>query len=105
MPAPAAPSGLALASAFDSGVQDDDITNVTTPTIIGSGIAGDSVTLFDGTSVVGTGTVGGGGTWSIGHRHAGGGGCTLLTATESEAGVGSAPPRRCWRSRSIRRSR
>ena len=62
---PAVPSGLTLSPGSDSGVQGDDITNVTMPLITGYGDAGDSVTIFDGSTVVGTGTVGSGSTWSI----------------------------------------
>ncbi len=87
--APTTPFGLALSPGSDSGVQDDDITNVTTPTIIGSGIAGDSVTLFDGANAVGTGTVGGGGDMVHHHQHAGGG--HALADRDGERG------RRCQR--------
>jgi hypothetical protein len=62
---PAAPAGLTLAPSSDSGVQGDDITSVTTPTITGTGTQGDSVILYDGTIDVGTATVGADGTWSV----------------------------------------
>jgi hypothetical protein len=64
--APAAPTGLALAPASDSGVSNSDrITNVKTPTITGTAEAGSTVTLYDGTNVLGTATADSGGTWSI----------------------------------------
>nr|WP_321985505.1 Ig-like domain-containing protein [uncultured Lichenicoccus sp.] len=63
--APAAPSAPALAAASDSGILGDGLTNVTTPTLTGTGTAGDTVTLSDGGTIVGSGVVGAGGTWSI----------------------------------------
>ena len=63
--APAAPTALTLAPLSDSGTAGDDVTNITTPAITGSGAVGDVVTLYDGTVDVGTGTVTAGGTWSI----------------------------------------
>ena len=63
--APVTPGALALAAGSDSGNVGDNVTNVTTPTITGTGTAGDSVTLYDGNSVVGTETVAANGTWSI----------------------------------------
>ena len=62
---PAAPSDLVLAAASDSGVQGDNITNVTTPTITGTGIGGDTVSLYDGTTLIGTAAVAADGTWSV----------------------------------------
>ena len=63
--APAAPSGLALAPASDSGTVGDLLTNVLTPVITGMGVPGDTVTLYDGTTVIGTAVVGGNGQWSV----------------------------------------
>ena len=63
--APVPPSGLTLAPASDSGIQGDTITNVTTPVINGTGIAGDLIILSDDFGVIGTATVGGTGTWSV----------------------------------------
>ncbi|MDD5298624.1 MAG: Ig-like domain-containing protein, partial [Rhodocyclaceae bacterium] len=64
--APGAPVGLVLASASDSGVKGDGITNVTTPTITGTAEAGATVTLYDGASVLGTATANATtGAWSI----------------------------------------
>ena len=63
--APMPPASLALATGSDSGVQGDDITNITNPVITGTGAVGDTVTLLDGSTVVGSGVVGAAGTWSI----------------------------------------
>jgi large repetitive protein len=60
---PSAPT-LALAAASDSGVQGDHITNVVTPTLTGTGVAGDIVTILDGTTPTGTATVAADGNWS-----------------------------------------
>jgi acyl-coenzyme A thioesterase PaaI-like protein len=80
---PGAPTGLGLSSATDSGVQGDDKTDDTTPTIIGSGIVGDIITLYNGTVDLGTGTVAAGGTWSIAAGTLGLGAHTL-TATQTD---------------------
>ncbi|MEA2739303.1 MAG: large repetitive protein, partial [Acetobacteraceae bacterium] len=59
------PAALALTPASDSGASNsDDITNVTLPTVTGTGENGAVVTLFDGGTALGTGTVSGG-VWSI----------------------------------------
>jgi hypothetical protein len=63
--APPKPTGLTLAPASDSGVQGDNITDVKTPVITGTGEVGDTVTLFDGLASIGTGTVLSDGTWSV----------------------------------------
>ena len=62
---PAAATGLALAPASDSGTLLDGITDIATPVITGSGVAGDTIALFDGETQVGTAVVGGDGTWSV----------------------------------------
>jgi hypothetical protein len=82
--APSAPAGLTLAPASDSGVKGDDITNVTIPTITGTGVAGDTVTLHDGATAVGSATVAANGSWSIGTSALAPGGHTL-TATQTDA--------------------
>lgn len=64
-PESAAPTGIGLAPASDSGVQADQLTNVRTPTITGSAVANSVVTLYDYITVVGTGTADGNGLWSI----------------------------------------
>ncbi|EKS28269.1 beta strand repeat-containing protein [Afipia felis] len=55
---PAAPTGLALDPATDSGMKGDGITNVTQVTIDGTAEPGSTVTLYDtnDTTVLGTGT-------------------------------------------------
>lgn len=66
--APFAPGDMELDAASDSGEFDDDgVTNVTTPTINGTGEIGDTVTLYDtdGVTVLGTTTVDSDGNWSI----------------------------------------
>jgi ELWxxDGT repeat protein len=79
------PSRPTLASASDSGVEGDRITNVTRPTITGRGAAGDTVTLRDGARVIGTAVVGKGGTWSLAPAPALATGVHSLTATEAGA--------------------
>ena len=64
-PVPPAPSGLAISSSSDSGIQGDNITNVSTPEITGVGEVGDNVSLFDGSTIVATGSVGANGSWAI----------------------------------------
>ncbi|MBB3117726.1 Ig-like domain-containing protein [Pseudoduganella violacea] len=63
----AAPTGLTLAVASDSGTLGDNLTNDTTPTITGSAPANSTVTLYDsdGTTVLGSTTSNGSGAWSI----------------------------------------
>jgi Ca2+-binding RTX toxin-like protein len=55
-PPPAAPTGLALASASDSGAKGDGITNIAKVTITGVADHGASVSVYDGATLVGTGT-------------------------------------------------
>ena len=52
---PAAPTGLALDAASDSGVKGDGITNVAKVTITGVAEHGASVSVYDGATLVGTG--------------------------------------------------
>ncbi|MEY2470226.1 MAG: large repetitive protein, partial [Actinomycetota bacterium] len=59
--APASPSVPDLASGSDSGTSSaDNLTNVTTPTFVGTAEAGSTVTIFDGATSVGSGTATGG---------------------------------------------
>jgi Ca2+-binding RTX toxin-like protein len=53
---PAAPTGLALAAASDSGVRGDGITNVANVTISGVAEHGASVSIYDGATLIGAGT-------------------------------------------------
>jgi uncharacterized repeat protein (TIGR01451 family) len=62
---PAAPAGLALAPASDSGVEGDGLTNVTRPTITGTAEAGSTVALYEGSAQLGTALAAADGTWSI----------------------------------------
>jgi len=82
-----APSAPDLQTASDSGSSNtDNITNLTTPTVSGSGAeAGATVTLFDtnGTTVLGTGVANGSGLWSI-TSSALGSGTHTLTAKQTD---------------------
>jgi large repetitive protein len=63
---PAIPTGLTLDPASDSGALGDNITNDSTPTITGNGVAGSVVQLFEGaTALSPTAVVDAGGHWSI----------------------------------------
>ena len=62
---PAAPSVPNMAAASDSNITTDDITNVTTPTFIGTAEAGSTVTLFSGGGAIGSAKATAGGNWSI----------------------------------------
>jgi large repetitive protein len=89
---PDPPSGLALTSASDSGIVDDDITNVGLPVITGTGEAGDIVTLLDGATAIGSGTVAALGDWAITATTPLTEGANALTATQIDpAGNISAP--------------
>ena len=87
---PAAPALLALAPASDSGVAGDDLTNVTTPTVTGTGTFPDTVELYDGTTLVGTASVPLSGTWSIATGTLADG-VHVLSATQSDY-VGNVSP-------------
>jgi serralysin len=64
--APAAPTGLDLVTASDTGVSStDNITKITTPTFTGLAAANSTVTLYDGATAVGNATASTTGTWSI----------------------------------------
>jgi hypothetical protein len=90
-PPPPAPTNLSLDPSTDSGVQGDDITNVTEPKIDGEGTAGDTVTVIDGTTMVGTATVGDDGSWQVTTSTLGAGPHTL-TATETDAAGNTSDP-------------
>ena len=65
---PPAPPAADVAAASDSGISPtDNITNDTTPDIVGTGTPGDTIRLYapDGTTLLGTATVANNGTWSI----------------------------------------
>lgn len=63
----AAPGTPALSAGSDSGMLGDGITNVSTPTITGTGTNGATATLYDtdGTTVLGSAVVNSSGIWSI----------------------------------------
>jgi hypothetical protein len=63
--APAAPQGLTLSPATDSGALGDNVTNITQLTITGTAEAGSTVKLFDGGTQLGSATAAGGGAWTI----------------------------------------
>ena len=86
------PSAPDLTAASDSGVSStDNITDVTTPTFVGTGaLAGAMVELFDGTTMIGTGVADGAGNWTI-VSPALGLGVHTLTAEQTSLGTISAP--------------
>ncbi|WP_439533734.1 choice-of-anchor I family protein [Polymorphobacter sp.] len=90
--APAAPTGLDLAAADDTGVSDsDNITrNTTALTITGTAEAGASVQLFDGTTSLGTTTAGSNGTFSLDVTLAAGVRSVTAVATDVAGNVGAA---------------
>ena len=85
---PATP-GLALTPASDSGTPGDGITNITTPSVFGTGVPGDTISLFNGSIQVGTATVTGDGTWTAITRILADG---ALTATETDAAGNRSTP-------------
>ena len=62
-----APGAPVLAVASDSGAAGDNLTNIATPVLTGTALAGALVRLYDtnGTTVLGTATADGAGNWSI----------------------------------------
>src|SRR5262245_9958744 len=63
---PCPPSRPDLTAASDTGISStDDITNVTTPTFVGTAAANSRVRLFDGTTQIGSTVADGSGNWSI----------------------------------------
>ncbi|MDR6774964.1 Ig-like domain-containing protein [Azospirillum sp. BE72] len=88
-PESAAPTGIGLAPASDSGVQADRLTNDRTPTITGSAVANSVVTLYDYITVVGTGTADGSGLWSITTGSLSGSSCTFTATAIDPDGVES----------------
>ncbi|MGE0714359.1 MAG: Ig-like domain-containing protein [Alphaproteobacteria bacterium] len=78
---------FALDPASDSGASDSDhITNVTTPTFVGTGEVGAAVTLFSDTVALGTATVAGDGTWAIETDSLGAGTYTVFARIADAAG-------------------
>src|SRR5262249_11484130 len=62
----------------------DNLTNIATPVISGTGETGDTIALFDGTTLVGSTTVGLDGTWSVATA-ALANGTHVLTANQTDA--------------------
>ena len=93
---PPAPSTPVLAAGSDSGAQGDGLTNDSTPTIDGTGIAGDTVTLYveqgnagPGAAILGSGTVDSEGNWSIVSSPLADGAYTVLAAQADGQGIRS----------------
>ncbi len=84
--APAMPGALALSVASDSGVKNDNRTNVAAPIITGTGEAQATVKLYDtdGVTVLGTTTADSSGNWSV-TASALGDGPHTLTAKQTDA--------------------
>ncbi len=91
---PAAPPMAALAPGSDSGSSaSDNITNITTPSFVGTAEAGATVTLYNGTTKVGTGIAGADGTWSItASKLAAGVRSITVKATDIAGNLGAASP-------------
>jgi hypothetical protein len=87
-----APGTPDLAATSDNGISTtDNITNITTPVITGTGEAGASVTLFDGATARGSTTVAANGAWSITTTPLSEGVHTLSAVATDTAGNVSAP--------------
>jgi hypothetical protein len=90
---PAAPGTPDLLAASDSGASNtDNITDITTPVITGTGEVGATVTLLDGGTAIGSGAVGADGAWSITTSILGEGAHTITATQTDAAGNTSAPP-------------
>ena len=64
--APAQPSTPDLAAASDSGLfSTDNVTNIVTPTLVGTAPLASTVTLYDASTVIATAVTDSGGNWSI----------------------------------------
>nr|WP_168209774.1 Ig-like domain-containing protein [Chromobacterium paludis] len=89
---PAAPSGLALSAASDTGASSTDgITGNNRPTVTGTAEAGSTVTVYVDGSAVGTTTANGSGAWSysLTSSLADGSHSIKATATDAAGNVGS----------------
>jgi hypothetical protein len=85
------PAAPAIASwSPDTGVVGDGITNVNTPTLTGSAVAGSTVTVYDGSTELGVATAAATGAWSFTTSKLSDG-IHVLTATDTNsAGVSAA---------------
>ena len=91
--APVAPAKPGLALASDSGLPGDGVTNVSTPTVIGTAQPGNTVKLYDtdGTSVLGTTVADNAGNYSIASSNLGQGVHSLtVRATDAAGNVSTA---------------
>lgn len=90
--APAAPTGLALAAADDTGASSSDrVTSQTSAlTITGTAEANSTVTIKDGSTTLGTATANAGGTFTLDVSLAQGTHSLTATATDVAGNVGSA---------------
>ncbi|MBF0160368.1 MAG: VCBS repeat-containing protein, partial [Magnetococcales bacterium] len=86
LPVPAEPTDLALLPSDDSGVSNSDaMTNQTSLTVTGRGVAGVTVTLLEDNTTIGTTTVDNNGVWAVavsGLSH----GTHTITATQTRDG-------------------
>lgn len=92
MPASVPMPSAALSPASESGLPGSDITNVTTPTLTGTGVAGDIITIDEGTAQLAQASVASDGTWSatLGAPLAAGNHLILVTDVNA-GGAASAP--------------
>ncbi|TWA79619.1 hemolysin type calcium-binding protein [Azospirillum brasilense] len=81
-----APSALALASASNSGLTSDTLTNVTAPVITGTVAEAGVVVLYEGATALGTVTASAAGAWSITAGSLGDGAHTLTAMVTDAAG-------------------
>jgi len=90
--APTAPGAPVLSPASDSGAAGDNLTNIATPVLTGTALAGAVVRLYDsdGTTVLGTATASGAGNWSIASSALSVGAHTLSARQFDAAGNASA---------------
>ncbi len=87
----AAPTGVALATASDTGTQGDNLTNVNTPVIVGTAEANAVVSLYkDSTTLLGGATADGSGVWQMTLGALGEGAHTLTASAVDLAGNSSA---------------
>ena len=92
--ATAPPSGPVLDPASDSGASDGDgVTNVRTPTFLGTALPGSTVTLYAGAIALGTTAATDSGAWAftVATANALADGVYAVTATASSAGTTSSP--------------
>ncbi len=88
---PSTPGTPSLKSSSDSSTLGDGITNIATPTLVGTGTVGDTVTLYDtdGSTVLGTAVVDGSGNWSVSSSTLADGVHTVTVKQSNQAGTNS----------------